>query len=720
MAVKRLPQRQFLMTKGAFEVVASFALIVALLYFGAGILVPLVLAVLLAFALSPLVRLLSRRLHLPDPLAVIVSVLGALIGLGAFAYAAGVQLIHIVGELPAYQLTIADKVKALQQQVEAGGFLSGMSDAIASLGKQLTPPAEGALPAGTPIPVTVSNDIGNSLGVASTLLGTLAGPLATTAIVLVFLIFLLLGRGELQERFIRLVSRGGFSTTTLAMSDASRRVGRYLLLQLCINVGYGAAFGAGLMAIGVPGAILWGLLIMIFRYIPFVGGLLVALIPFLLAFAVDSGWSMLALSVGLFLVIDLTTANVVEPRVYGSSTGVSAIAILLSAMFWATLWGPVGLVLATPMTVCLVVIGRYIPQLQVFETLLGSEPVLAPPERLYQRVLQGDVEEAIEIAEEAIEESSLASFHDTVLLPTLRLASEELSDTPEALAQRRTMTTGLHALVDEIAPSDSRDGQQVLLIGGRTELDELAGKLVSQRLMAQGIPSRTLPPIAIKQENIALIDLEGIELVCLFYLGDEFKVQARYVSRRLKQLRPELQVLVCQLSEDAEFIPASALRVDQATRDLDTTVQKVDEILGVDTTDGSPVEAAALEDAAQEGKVADFLKRIAAEMNVPIATVSLLGDAKHQRDEEAYKLTTRIAESNETLVLRPGKDETEVDHFLQSNGIGFYAGAPLKRGDESPVGALVLIDYEDRDFDDADKSKLEELARQVFADVQPR
>jgi predicted PurR-regulated permease PerM len=718
MAVKRLPQRHLLKAKGAFEAVATFALIVALLYFGAGILVPVVLAVLLAFALSPVVRLLTRRLHLPDPVAVLISVIGALLCLVVFAYAAGVQLIHIVGELPAYQTTIASKLKALQQQVEAGGFLSGLSDALTSLSEQLTPPPEGSAPVSTPIPVTVSNDIGNSLGMVGSLLGTLAGPLATAAIVLVFLIFLLLGRSELQERFIRLVSRGGFSTTTLAMSDASQRVGRYLLLQLCINVGYGIAFGTGLLAIGVPGAILWGLLIMFFRYIPFVGGLLVALIPFLLAFAVDGGWTMLALSVALFLVIDLTTANVVEPRVYGSSTGVSAIAILVSAMFWATLWGPIGLVLATPMTVCLVVIGRYIPQLQVLETLLGSDPVLAPPERLYQQMLKGDVEEAIEIADETIEESGLESFHDTVLVPALRLASEELSDTSEALSQRRVMTTSLKALVDETAPEGPVDGNRVLLVGGRTELDEIAGKVVSQRLAAQGIPSRTLPPIAIKQEHIAVIDLEGIELVCLFYLGEGFKVQARYVSRRLKHLKPELKVLVCELSETAGFVPATALRVDFATRDIDASVKAIDEILGVISAD-SPSNGAPIEGTRVEGHLADALKRIAAELNVPIATVGLLGDARHQRDEDAYSLTRKVTETDEIVVLRPGSGESDADRFLQGNGIGSYVGVPLRDHDGKPLGALVLIDYQAREFSDEELARARQMAVEISSQLEP-
>ncbi|MHB1173212.1 MAG: AI-2E family transporter, partial [Lacisediminihabitans sp.] len=325
MLTMRLSERPPLTRRGVFETVATFAIIVALLYLGAGILVPLVLAILLAFALSPLVDLLSRKLHVPDAVAVIVSVLATLLVLGLFAYVAGMQLIQIGAELPAYQTTIANKLRDLQQQLGGGGFLDGLTGAIGSLPEQLGGGAEGEglqRQPGAPIPVTIANEVGNPLGVVSTLMGTLVGPLATAAIVIIFLIFLLMGRGELQDRFIRLVSRGGYSTTNLAIGDASQRVGRYLLLQLCINVIYGVLFGIGLLMIGVPGAILWGLMIMLFRYIPFIGGLLVACIPFLLAFAVDSGWSMLLATVGLFVVIDLTTANVVEPRVYGSSTGV--------------------------------------------------------------------------------------------------------------------------------------------------------------------------------------------------------------------------------------------------------------------------------------------------------------------------------------------------------------------------------------------------------------
>ncbi|HQZ14128.1 MAG TPA: AI-2E family transporter, partial [Devosia sp.] len=359
----------------AFEGLATFAIVAALLYFGAGILVPLVLAILLAFALTPLVTWFSRRLHLPDPVAVILSVLLAIGALGGFAYLAGTQVIKLAEEMPAYQQTISTKLEGLQSQF-GGGLFEQINNTVSSLGERLSGAAkDGAVrDPNAPIPVTISNDVG-PLGLLSSLLGSIIGPVATVAIVTVVLIFLLLGRADLQDRFIRLVSAGRYSKTNIAIADASKRVGRYLLIQLAVNTAYGVLFGLGLWLIGVPSAVLWGLLIILFRYIPFVGALIIAVVPFMLAFAVDPGWNMLLMTVGLYLVIDLTTANVIEPRLYGSSTGVSPLAILLSAMFWATLWGPIGLILATPMTVCLVVIGRHLPQFQFLEMLLGSEPV---------------------------------------------------------------------------------------------------------------------------------------------------------------------------------------------------------------------------------------------------------------------------------------------------------------------------------------------------------
>ena len=251
----------------AFESIATFAIGTGLLYLGAGILVPLVLATLLAFALTPLVNWLGRRLHLPDPVAVILAVLLAVAVLGSFAYLAGTQVLRLAEALPGYQQTISSKLAGLQETF-GGDLFAQLNATVSNLGAQLSG-ADDATPAraGAPIPVTISNGIG-PLGIVTSLLGSIIGPVATIAIVTVFLIFLLMGRADLQDRFIRLVSSGRYSKTNIAIADASRRVGRYLLIQLCVNVAYGVVFGLGLWLIGVPSAVLWGLLIVLFRYIP--------------------------------------------------------------------------------------------------------------------------------------------------------------------------------------------------------------------------------------------------------------------------------------------------------------------------------------------------------------------------------------------------------------------------------------------------------------------
>lgn len=713
MSSNRLAKTPPLTRRGVFETVATFAVVVALLYLGASIVVPVVLAVLLAFALSSLVDVLSRRLHLPDAAAVMLAVLATILALGVFAYVAGTQLIQIAAELPAYQTTIATKLRDLQGQL-GGGFLEGLTGAIGTLTEQLS--GGGVLSSrqpGDPLPVMIADEAPDPFGLVTALLGTLVGPLATAAIVLIFLIFLLLGRGELQERFIRLVSRRGYSTTNLAMRDASQRVGRYLLLQLFMNVIYGTIFGLGLLLIGVPGAILWGLMIMLFRYIPFIGGLLVAFIPFLLAFAVDSGWGMLTATFALFLVLDLTMANVVEPRVYGASTGVSPIAILLSAMFWGTLWGPIGLILATPMTVCLVVIGRHIPQLQVLETLLGSEPVLEPPERLYQRMLKGDTEEAIEVAEEIVGASGLETFHNTVLLSALRMASSELSDTPEALAQRRVLTASIDGVIAELGQAEPATGDTVVLIGGRTEIDECGARVVAQRLAKQGVPSRILPPMAVRQESIGQLDIQGAAVVCLFYFASDIKAQTRYVSRRLKRMKPDLNIVVCILAEERSADTAETLRVDGLTRDFDTTLEEIDRHLDILTAKTKlaghqPFEGGGRGDDAL-GKA---LQAVSETMRVPLATINLLSDERHREESDAYKLTELIAQRAAPLVIHAGKggDDLGDNPYLQSNGVDFYAGVPLTLANGDTVGTLVLIDYKERDFGDAEVAKLQELA----------
>ena len=252
------------------------------------------------------------------------------------------------------------------------------------------------------------------LEVIQTIVGPLLAPLATAGLVVIFVIFVLLEREDLRDRFIKLAGAGDLQKSTQAINDAAARVSRYLLMQLVVNLTYGIPIGIALYFIGVPNAVLWGLLAAVLRFVPYLGPFLAALFPIALAIAVDPGWTMLFWVVGLFLMAELVSNNVIEPWLYGSSTGLSSLAIIMAAIFWTTLWGPVGLFLATPLTVCLVVIGRYVPQLEFLGVLLGSDPVLAPEERLYQRLLAGNLEEAVEMAEDYVDEHSSREFYDNV------------------------------------------------------------------------------------------------------------------------------------------------------------------------------------------------------------------------------------------------------------------------------------------------------------------
>ncbi len=713
-----MPERDFAYSPpprrlSAFESIAIFAIGTVLLYLGAGILVPLVLATLLAFALTPLVNWLGRRLHLPDPVAVILAVLLAIAVLGSFAYLAGTQVLRLAEALPGYQQTISDKLAGLQEHF-GGELFDQLNATIGSLGEQLSGDDAADGRAGTPIPVTISNGIG-PVGLVTSLLGSIIGPVATVAIVTVFLIFLLMGRADLQDRFIRLVSSGRYSRTNIAIADASRRVGRYLLIQLCVNVAYGVVFGFGLWLIGVPSAVLWGLLIVLFRYIPFVGALIIATVPFTLAFAVDPGWNMLLLAVGLFLVIDLTTSNLIEPRLYGSSTGVSAIAILLSAMFWATLWGPVGLILATPMTVCLVVIGRHLPQFQFLEMLLGSEPVLSPAERLYQRMLKGDTADAVELSEDYVAEHDRDHYLNEVMIPALRLANSELSDGPGALPQRRRLVQAFEAIVDEIAGFDQPETAEMLLIGGRTEIDECAADLLALSLAEDDVPGRVLPPAAIRQEAIGRLDLDGVDVVVLVFMGSEIRAQARYVARRLRRMAPQLRVLVAALNEESADETAETLHVDAAFHTLEDAAEGAAGSLRRHLRKGHAT-ADSARPFAGLGRGDDALgaaiEQIADDFGMPVALINLIDDERHAEDEDAFRLTRHVAETREPLVITADTPNKEIGEnaYLQTNGIDVYAAAPLILPDGSCVGTLVLFDYEPRPFTAEDVLRLRAAA----------
>ena len=726
-----LPERAPGLRDNPLVTAAIIIVIIVALYVGAGIFVPLVLAVLLAFALAPLVNQL-RRLRIPHVAAVVMAVGLAAVVLATIGYIVATQLVKLAADLPSYQQTVATKLKGLQSSFGGSDFLDRLESAIDMLKLQIAPASLSRAGAGpSPVPVTIANTPENPLGMAQSILGSVLGPLATAAIVVVFLVFLLLERADLRDRFLKLVSRGDLRTSTKVMDDAAARVGRYLLVQFSVNLVYGLLLGGGLSIIGVPNGILWGLLATLFRYIPFVGTLIAATIPFTLAFAIDPGWSMLIKSIVFFVIIEATATNVIEPRLYGSSTGLSALAVLVAAMFWATLWGPIGLILATPLTVCLVVLGRYVPQLQFLEVLLGSEPVLNPSERLYQRLVAGNAGEAIDIAEEYDHLHDPRSFYEEVALPALRLAEADLSVHPADLMQRRRVVESLDEVIDDLdidVPA-ADENAPTIVVGGRTELDGAAARIVASLMHRAGIPARVLPPVSVRREALRQLDVSGIETICLVYLGEHTRSYARFVVRQLRRQHPGLRLVVIMLGAAAESmleltgtLSADAI-VTKAADAIDAVKMSspsVDEVDGVEEPPAEidsgrlrRIEVAVLEDP----EIGDCLKRVSEQFSVAVAmaTVARADDAAAAGDSKPQRpnvLTDKVVETGETLVVTDAaKDKSYADDaFLLESGVRFYAGAPLADRNGQVFGVLSLMDDSPRDFGKTDIEALEAAA----------
>jgi predicted PurR-regulated permease PerM len=435
-------------------------LAIAALYFGQDVFVPFALAVLLSFALAPLVLWL-RRLRLPRIPAIVLAVAFAGSIIGGIAFVVAGQLVQLASNLPSYQQTISAKLQSLRSTAPGSGVVGQVTETIRELSQELSAPRpdpeanlgqRGGFATGqrTPIPVTLEPGSAQPIQVIQTVLGPLIAPLATAGLVVVVVIFILIEREDLRDRFIKLAGPGDLQTSTEAVNEAAARVSRYLLMQLVVNLTYGVPLGIGLYLIGVPNALLWGLLAALLRFVPYLGPFLAALFPVALAFAVDPGWSMLGWTVALFLTLELLSNNVVEPWLYGASTGLSSLAIITAAIFWTSLWGPVGLLLSTPLTVCLVVIGRYVPQLEFLGTLLGSDPALAPEERFYQRLLSGNIEEAVEIAEGFVDERDAAAFFEEVAIPALRQAENDRHRNTSDTNYRRIVAEGSLVVLREV------------------------------------------------------------------------------------------------------------------------------------------------------------------------------------------------------------------------------------------------------------------------------
>ena len=419
----------------AFNNFMVIAVIVATLYFAREILVPIALAVLLSFVLAPLVKLL-QRVRIPRPVAVLLAVVVALavaISLGTMVM---LQVNQLVSDLPRYQTTLGQKVHSLRDTLGPSGVLKGASNVLKDLSQELETndskkPA--VVPhsltqtggATAPIPVEVHQPVPGASETFVAVLQPLVGPFTTTGIVLVFVTFFLFQREDLRNRFIRLVGSGDIERTTTALDDAGRRLGKLFATQLILNAIFGFVIGSGLALIGVPSAPLWGLLAMILRFVPYIGAVLAAVLPLTLAAAVDADWRMAIWTIALYTFVELVMGQVIEPFIYGRSAGLSPVAIVISAAFWTWLWGPLGLLMSTPLTLCLAVLARHVDRLQFIDIMIGDQPALTPQQAAYQRMLTGDPVEAIQQARAFLKEGTVLAYYDEILVGALRLAQAD-------------------------------------------------------------------------------------------------------------------------------------------------------------------------------------------------------------------------------------------------------------------------------------------------------
>jgi predicted PurR-regulated permease PerM len=603
-------------------------IIVTMLYFGREIIIPIAMAILLSFVLAPLVGLLER-IRVPRGLAVVSVVIFAFAVIFATGSLLATQLTQLAGDLPRYQSTITEKIQSFRETTAGRGTLERASGMLKDLSKELDKPKDAPSATGlgaalgsktsTPVPVEVRQPDPGALESLRSLISPLLHPLATTGIIIIFVIFILLQREDLRNRLIRLAGSHDLQRTTAAIDDAAARLSRLFLIQLLLNGTFGLVIGVGLWLIGVPSAILWGILAGVLRFVPYIGAAIAALFPLVLALAVDPGWSMLLWTLALFIVVEPIVGHVIEPMVYGQSTGLSPVAVVASATFWTALWGPIGLVLATPLTVCLVVLGRHVERLEFLDIMLGDRPALSPPEIFYQRMLAGDPTEASEKAEEFLKERSLSSYYDEVALKGLRLAQADaergalnqerltkirdavsefannLSDREDRVPPLVNATTDAEAtsavesvaadapyenlpvLSKEDLPAEWQGEHPVLCVAGRSLIDEAAAIMLGQLSTAHGLPARVEAAEALSTSNIFRLETTGVAIVCLVYLDASGPAHMRYAVRRLRRKLPKAVIVLVCPAPDTDRAALQQLgdgaKADLATASLGEAIQ---------------------------------------------------------------------------------------------------------------------------------------------------
>jgi len=555
----------------------------AILSLAKDVLAPLTVSILLSFALSPIVRAL-QKVGAPRALGAIVALLLFVGALGVWVWFVSGQVTDLADKLPAYQHNMHEKFDGLTRKFGgAGGRGAGIVATLENMLRDFAPGEPGGSAANAPQRVVVvDNSPFTRIGVWSSLASPVLSPIAQFAIVMVFTAFLLASREDLRNRFIKLIGAKDIYRTTQAIDDAGQRIGRMLFAQVLLNGTFGIIIALALWAIGVPNPALWGALAGISRFVPYIGVLFGLVPPLIVAFAFDPGWTPFILTIVLFGVAEGVTGQLIEPIVYGHSSGLSPTAVVVSASIWAFLWGAIGLVLATPLTTCLVVLGRHAPGLAFLQTLLGDDPPLSSQEQFYQRMLAGDPREAAQQARPYIKRDALAEYYDEVALEALRRAHVDVArgDLDDGRLDALTKTTV--QLVERLRASGGRgrwrelwrrlanlgrgdraaalaQAQQddavrahrgVAVLHGGHPLDSLAAAMLTHALDERGLPSRI---VSQEQARMAsATEYASVGLVCLCYIEPLTVAHLRAASIEARRRCPQAKVMLCIWRDPAD------------------------------------------------------------------------------------------------------------------------------------------------------------------------
>ncbi len=771
-------------------------LVAAVLYFAREVFIPLALAGLLAFFLAPPATRLERWGMKRTPAALLVILL-SLAGVAALGWVVLGQIYNLAVELPQYQQNVTAKIGSLH--LDSAGRLSRTVEMLSNVSKQLksgsadttpvlsvtprpqrsarsrkspaalankTPEPVTAQPAAAePVSVRIEEPEEPMLAVAGRTMTPLIHPLTTTFIVVIFLIFMLVGRDDLLDRGLRLAGSGRMHVTTTAIEDASRRVTRYLQMQLIVNLCYGTVAGIALRLIGVPHPLLWGVLTCVLRFVPYIGILMAAAGPLLLSVAASPNWSELTWTVVTFGVLETVAANFIEPMLYGASTGISAIAILIAAVFWTLLWGLPGLLLSTPLTVCLIVIGRQVPRLHYLEVLFGEETGLPPSERFYQRILASNTRDATALIKELLATKSSAEVYDSILIPALSMIEEARHSEQMTATRADEMLQCIEELAEDISSIGLTDPafepkptQQIIAMPARDFADEVACQLAVQ-VLSETASVYVMSPDCSMADLQQSVDDRRPDVICVAGVPPR---AIRHIRIRCHQIRtqfPDAVLVACVLSKEVDL---SNLRSRIPTEDAQHVVSSLQLMKDYLTSllhpaavvDDSAPEAAGepkvsrerseisremqradVFDGPEEGVFDRLATNLARSLEAPIALITGTEGEKRfweaqcglpkdtplaTQAEQDLSIFGRVVFSDSSLVIADTEENEQfaADPFFRNMGIRCYAGAPLKAPDGQVLGSVCVLDTRPRQFTEQHTELLVSAANAVVMAIE--